>query len=86
MIAVNFVFWAVDNAIGPQIRRAADISRYFHALVTVLGCFVLLEVVVLSRWTGFVVENRWREGKIKQGEAAVYASSTHSFENVTNRE
>ncbi|KAJ5896792.1 uncharacterized protein N7473_006191 [Penicillium subrubescens] len=86
VIACNFVFWAVGNAIGPQTFRSKDAPRYFPALAAVLGCFVLLEVVLLSLRTWYVTENRRRDRKIEQGEVAADTAFAHSFEDITDRE
>jgi hypothetical protein len=85
VIACNFVFWAVGNAIGPQTFRSKDAPRYFPALAAVLGCFVLLEVVLFSLRTWYVIENKRRDRKIEQGEVAADTAFAHSFEDVTDR-
>lgn len=85
VIACNFVFWAVGNAIGPQTFRSKDAPRYFPALATVLGCFVLLEVVLLALRTWYISENKRRDRKIEQGEATADTAFTHSFEDITDR-
>ncbi|OOQ88731.1 putative 2-ketogluconate transporter [Penicillium brasilianum] len=86
VIACNFVFWAVGNAIGPQTFRSKDAPRYFPALATVLGCFVLLEVVLLSLRTWYITENKRRDRKVEQGEVTADTAFAHSFEDITDRE
>lgn len=85
VIAVNFVFWAVGNAIGPQTFRSQDAPRYFLALSIVLGCFILLEVVLFSLRTWYIFQNKKRDKKIERGEATADTAFAHSFEDVTDR-
>jgi hypothetical protein len=85
VIACNFVFWAVGNAIGPQTFRSSDAPRYFPALATVLGCFVLLEIILFSLRVWYISQNRSRDRKVDQGEIAADVTFTHSFEDVTDR-
>ncbi|CZR51051.1 related to allantoate permease [Phialocephala subalpina] len=85
VIAVNFVFWATGNAIGPQVFRSKDAPRYFLALAIILGCFVLLEVTLFALRTYYIWQNKKRDGKIARGEAVADALFTQSFEDVTDR-
>jgi hypothetical protein len=85
VIACNFVFWAVGNAIGPQTFRSKDAPRYFPALATVLGCFVLLEVILLSLRTWYITENKRRDRKVEQGVVTADTAFAHSFEDITDR-
>ena len=85
VIATNFVFWATGNAIGPQVFRSQDAPRYFLALAIILGCFVLLEVTLVSMRTYYIWQNKRRDGKIARGEVIADTLFTHSFEDVTDR-
>lgn len=85
VIAVNFVFWAVGNAIGPQTYRSNQAPRYFVAISVVLGCFVLLEVVLLSLRTYYIYQNKKRDKLVERGEVVADTTYTHSFEDVTDR-
>lgn len=85
VIAINFVFWATGNAIGPQTFRANDAPRYFPALSTILGCFVLLEFTLLGMRTYYKWQNKRRDAKIERGEVAADVLFTHSFEDITDR-
>ncbi|KAJ5689861.1 hypothetical protein N7462_004253 [Penicillium macrosclerotiorum] len=86
VIACNFIFWAVGNAIGPQTFRSNDAPRYFPALATVLTCFILLEVVLFALRTWYISQNRKRDKKVEHGEVSEDAAFTHSFEDVTDRQ
>jgi hypothetical protein len=85
VIACNFIFWAVGNSIGPQTFRSRDAPRYFPALATVLGCFVLLEVVLFALRTWYISQNKRRDRKVENGEVAADTDFTHSFEDITDR-
>jgi hypothetical protein len=85
VIACNFIFWAVGNSIGPQTFRSKDAPRYFPALATVLGCFVLLEVVLFALRTWYISQNKRRDRKVEHGEVAADTEFTHSFEDITDR-
>ncbi|KAJ5657891.1 2-ketogluconate transporter [Penicillium longicatenatum] len=47
VIAANFIAWAIGNAIGPQIFRSKDAPRYFTAFSVHLGCYTILEFILL---------------------------------------
>lgn len=85
VIALNFVFWATGNAIGPQFFRSQDAPRYFLAVATILGCFVLLEVTLGAMRVYYMWQNKKRDGVIERGEAVADALYTKSFEDVTDR-
>ena len=85
VVAINFVFWATGNAIGPQVFRSKDAPRYFLALAIILGCFVLLEVTLFFLRTYYLWQNRRRDGKIERGEVVADALYAQAFEDVTDR-
>ncbi|KAH8685423.1 major facilitator superfamily transporter [Tricladium varicosporioides] len=85
VIAINFVFWASGNAIGPQTFRSQDAPRYFLALAIVLGCFVLLLVNLFMLRVYYIWQNNRRDSKIARGEAVADALFTSSFEDMTDR-
>lgn len=85
VIAINFVFWATGNAIGPQTFRAQNAPRYFLALAIILGCFCLLVLTLFVLRTYYVWQNKRRDGKIARGEAVADELYTHSFEDLTDR-
>jgi hypothetical protein len=85
VIAINFVFWATGNAIGPQVFRSQDAPRYFLALAIILGCFSLLEVTLFTLRTYYIWQNKRRDGKIARGEVVADVLFTQSFEDVTDR-
>lgn len=85
VIAINFVFWAVGNAIGPQTFRSNQAPRYFVAISIVLGCFVLLEVVLFALRSYYIYQNKKRDKLVETGEVVADTAYTHSFEDVTDR-
>ncbi|KAK7424165.1 hypothetical protein QQZ08_008771 [Neonectria magnoliae] len=85
VIASNFIFWAVGNAIGPQCFRDKDAPRYFLALAIVLGCFVLLEVVLFLLRTYYAIQNKQRDGKVASGEIHTNEYLSHAFEDITDK-
>lgn len=85
VIAINFVFWAVGNAIGPQTFRSNQAPRFFAAISIVLGCFVLLEVVLFALRAYYIYQNKKRDRVIESGKVAADTTYTHSFEDVTDR-
>ncbi|KAH8891120.1 major facilitator superfamily transporter [Thozetella sp. PMI_491] len=85
VIATNFIFWAAGNSIGPQIFRSQDAPRYFLALAICLGCFVFLELVLISLRFYYYFENKKRDAKIERGEVLADTGFLHSFEDITDR-
>ena len=85
VIAVNVIFWASGNAIGPQVFRSKDAPRYFLALAIILGCFSLLEVTLFALRTYYIWQNKIRDDKVARGEVVADALFTQSFEDVTDR-
>ena len=85
VIAINFVFWATGNSIGPQVFRSQDAPRYWLALAIILGCFCLLEVTLFFLRFYYLWQNKRRDGKIARGEAVADDLYTTSFEDMTDR-
>jgi hypothetical protein len=85
VIAVNFVFWATGNSIGPQVFQSKDAPRYFLALAIILGCFVLLLITLGALRTYYIWQNKKRDGKIERGEALADVLYTHALEDITDR-
>ncbi|OAQ75693.1 allantoate permease [Purpureocillium lilacinum] len=86
VIASNFVFWAMGNSIGPQCFRDKDKPRYFMALSIVLGCFILLEVVLIVLRTYYVWMNKRRDAMVASGEVVADVDFAHSFEDITDNQ
>uniref|UniRef100_A0A8H7N6Y8 Major facilitator superfamily (MFS) profile domain-containing protein n=1 Tax=Bionectria ochroleuca TaxID=29856 RepID=A0A8H7N6Y8_BIOOC len=84
VIASNFVFWAVGNAIGPQCFRDQDAPRYFLALAIILGCFVFLEIVLFALRTYYIWINKQRDAKVASGEVVDDVNFAHAFEDITD--
>jgi predicted permease len=85
VIAVNFVFWATGNSIGPQVFQTKDAPRYFLALAIILGCFVFLLITLGALRTYYIWQNKKRDGKIERGEALADVLYTHALEDITDR-
>ncbi|KAM0438676.1 hypothetical protein ACHAPT_001432 [Fusarium lateritium] len=84
VIASNFVFWAVGNAVGPQCFRDKDAPRYFLALSIILGCFVLLELVLISLRTYYIWVNKRQDAKVASGEVVDDVNFAHAFEDIAD--
>ncbi|RTE83231.1 hypothetical protein BHE90_002226 [Fusarium euwallaceae] len=84
VIASNFVFWAVGNAIGPQCFRDKDAPRYFLALAIILGCFVFLELVLITLRTYYVFMNKKRDAMVASGEIVDDVDFAHAFEDIAD--
>ncbi|KAI0143477.1 major facilitator superfamily domain-containing protein [Xylariaceae sp. FL1272] len=87
VVAINFVFWATGNAIGPQVFLSWDAPRYHIAFITHLGCYSLLVLTLLwFRWY-LKRENSKRDQLAAEGvQAAKDENLTHAFEDLTDRE
>ncbi|CAG9977773.1 unnamed protein product [Clonostachys byssicola] len=84
VIASNFVFWAVGNAIGPQCFRDQDAPRYFLALAIILSCFVFLEIVLFALRTYYIWINKQRDAKVASGEVVDDVNFAHAFEDIAD--
>lgn len=81
--AMNFISWAVGNAVGPQVFLEWDSPRYFIAFATHMGCYaVLILVIITLRWH-LRTQNRLKDqatgGQIDE-------AYVHAFEDLTDRE
>ncbi|KAI1427119.1 major facilitator superfamily domain-containing protein [Xylaria sp. FL1777] len=86
-LAVNFIFWATGNAIGPQVFLAWDAPKYHIAFATHLGCYsALVLVLVYFRWY-LKRQNKKRDNLAAAGVREANDSNlTHAFEDLTDRE
>lgn len=87
VVALNFVFWAAGNAIGPQVFLKWNAPRYFIAFATHLGCYALLVLIVLYfRWH-LIHQNNKRDELAAAGvNEARDENMSHAFEDLTDRE
>ncbi|KAI8627793.1 major facilitator superfamily domain-containing protein [Xylariaceae sp. FL1651] len=87
VLAINFIFWATGNAIGPQVFLAWDAPKYHIAFATHLGCYsVLVLALIFFRWY-LIRENKRRDKLAAEGvREAKDANLTHAFEDLTDRE
>ncbi|KAI9323476.1 major facilitator superfamily domain-containing protein [Dichotomocladium elegans] len=85
-VAVNFIFWAAGNAIGPQIFRPKDAPRYFAGFAVHLVCYVILITVLgLLRWH-FIRENDKKKRFLEEQTDAADTRGVHSFDDLTDRQ
>lgn len=86
-IAVNFIIWAMGNAIGPQVFLSWDAPRYFIAFATHIGCYSLLVVdIILLRWY-LVAQNKKRDRLAAEGVQEAHDEAyVHAFEDRTDKE
>ena len=86
VVAMNFIAWAVGNAIGPQVFLGYDAPRYFIAFATHMGCYVLLVlVIVFLRWW-LVRCNREKDELAAAGDRdASDDHLVHAFDDLTDR-
>ncbi|EHK50171.1 hypothetical protein TRIATDRAFT_44277 [Trichoderma atroviride IMI 206040] len=86
-VALNFIFWATGNAIGPQVFLYWNAPRYFIAFATHLGCYTLLVIVIISLRFYLVWENKKRDNLAAAG---VYQARDermlHAWEDLTDKE
>ncbi|GLI81418.1 hypothetical protein PoHVEF18_009799 [Penicillium ochrochloron] len=87
VIAANFIAWATGNAIGPQIFLTRDAPRYFTAFSIHLGCYTLLELVLLYLRFHLKRQNEKKDqlGSAEELESEV-APDFEGFEDLTDRE
>ncbi|KAK2629513.1 hypothetical protein QTJ16_000333 [Diplocarpon rosae] len=81
VIALNFVAWAVGNAIGPQVFIETDAPRYLTAFTVHLVCYsVLVFVILFLRW------HLRRENAKKDALAVRDELLVHAFEDLSDRQ
>lgn len=87
VVAVNFIFWAVGNAVGPQVFLERDAPKYLIAFATHLACYGLLVVIILCfRWH-LTHQNKKRDSMAAAGmREAKDERMVHAFEDLTDRE
>lgn len=87
VVAMNFVAWAVGNAVGPQVFIAKDAPRYFTAFAVHMGCYALLVfVIAFLRWW-LKRENQKKDDLARLGvEQANDEHMIHAFDDLTDRE
>ncbi|KAK6529108.1 hypothetical protein TWF694_004323 [Orbilia ellipsospora] len=82
-VAMNFVFWAAGNAIGPQVFLAWDAPRYFIAFSTHLGCYVLLVIIIL--FLRFYLRRQNKKKDAMEGNSAS-KGVVHGFDDLTDKQ
>ncbi|KAM0323693.1 hypothetical protein ACHAQA_008628 [Verticillium albo-atrum] len=86
-VAMNFIFWAAGNAIGPQVFLQHDQPRYLIAFSTHLGCYSLLVVIIVALRFYLVRQNKKRDELASSGVAEASSEFTsHAYEDLTDKE
>ncbi|KAI1812158.1 major facilitator superfamily domain-containing protein [Poronia punctata] len=87
VLAINFIFWATGNAIGPQVFLSWDGPAYRIAFITHLACYAVLVLALLGfRWY-LVRQNKKRDELAAAGVSEARDTNlTHAFEDLTDRE
>ncbi|KAG7146368.1 putative transporter like protein [Verticillium longisporum] len=62
-VAMNFIFWAAGNAVGPQ----RDQPRYLIAFSTHMGCYGLLVLIIVALRFHLVRQNKKRDDLAASG-------------------
>lgn len=87
VVAMNFVFWAVGNSIGPQVFLDWNKPRYFIAFATHIGCYTaLVLLIIFFRWH-LKRQNKKKDDLAAAGvQEAADNRMVHAFEDLTDRE
>ncbi|KAH8666987.1 major facilitator superfamily domain-containing protein [Xylariales sp. PMI_506] len=87
VIAANFISWAVGNAIGPQIFLTYDAPRYFTAFSIHLGCYTILELILIFLRFHLKRQNAKKDQLESVGvDANEGVEAFDGFEDLTDRE
>ncbi|EPS43147.1 hypothetical protein H072_2914 [Dactylellina haptotyla CBS 200.50] len=82
-VAMNFIFWATGNAIGPQVFLDWDKPRYLIAFSTHMGCYVLLVIIIL--FLRFHLRRQNKKKDAMEGNDAA-KGIVHGFDDLTDRQ
>ncbi|KAF3355278.1 hypothetical protein VdG1_04239 [Verticillium dahliae VDG1] len=86
-VAMNFIFWAAGNAVGPQVFLQRDQPRYLIAFSTHMGCYGLLVLIIVALRFHLVRQNKKRDDLAASGVAEASPDFTsHAYEDLTDRE
>ncbi|EEY16135.1 allantoate permease [Verticillium alfalfae VaMs.102] len=86
-VAMNFIFWAAGNAVGPQVFLQRDQPRYLIAFSTHMGCYGLLVLIIIALRFHLVRQNKKRDELAASGVAEASPDFTsHAYEDLTDRE
>ncbi|PPJ55591.1 hypothetical protein CBER1_03743 [Cercospora berteroae] len=86
-VTMNFIAWAVGNAIGPQVFLTWDEPRYFIAFATHIGCYTLLILTLIVLRLTLMRRNAKRNKIAAEGiDEANDRDTTHAFEDLTDKE
>lgn len=82
-VAMNFIFWATGNAIGPQVFLSWDAPRYFIAFSTHMGCYVLLVLIIIYlRW--YLKRQNLKKDRLQIG--STHEAIVHAFDDLTDKD
>ncbi|RFU80564.1 allantoate permease [Trichoderma arundinaceum] len=86
-VALNFIFWATGNSIGPQVFLWWNAPRYFIAFATHLGCYSLLVIVIIVLRYYLIHQNKQRDNMAAAGvHEARDERMLHAWEDLTDKE
>ncbi|KAJ5933556.1 hypothetical protein N7454_005885 [Penicillium verhagenii] len=86
VIAANFISWAIGNAIGPQIFRSNDAPRYFTAFSVHLGCYTILECILIYLRFHLKRQNEKKDELEGVDEDSPAGNDLDGFEDLTDKE
>jgi hypothetical protein len=84
VLATNFVFWAVGNAIGPQIFISTDAPRYTIAFSITMACWVLLAITILLLRLYYKFQNQRKDRLIASDPSNNQGTTILGFEDITD--
>ncbi|KAK6334065.1 hypothetical protein TWF696_002567 [Orbilia brochopaga] len=83
-VAMNFIWWATGNAIGPQVFLDRDKPRYFIAFATHMGCYVLLVIIII--FLRFYLARQNKKKDELQGGSNDASGIVHGFDDLTDKQ
>ncbi|KAI8139580.1 major facilitator superfamily domain-containing protein [Fennellomyces sp. T-0311] len=83
-VALNFIFWAAGNAIGPQVFQQREKPRYFTGFAVHIVCYALLLIVLgVLRWH-FIRQNRKKAEYLAERTEEQDKEGAHAFDDLTD--
>ncbi|KAI7885484.1 MFS general substrate transporter [Lichtheimia hyalospora FSU 10163] len=83
-VAINFIFWAAGNAVGPQVFRSQDAPRYLPGFAVHMVCYAILIIMLaLLRWH-FIRQNRKKERFLAERSDAIDYKGADGFDDLTD--
>lgn len=85
-IAMNFIGWAVGNAVGPQVFLSTDAPRYLRAWITHISMYAFLFLVLFVLRVDLTLRNKKKDALVEAGQANEDHRLEHAFDDLTDRE